>query len=524
MRVLGIAGALNHDAAVSVIEDGKILFAAHAERYSKKKNDAMLNQEIISAALEFGKPDVIAWYERPVIKKLRQLIAGQFSLAFDSNELPSKYLETFPQLDGIPIEYQYHHYTHAASGYFTSKFDDAAIVVIDSIGEFDTISIWEGKGNKIKQLYSQQYSDSLGLFYSAMTQRLGLKPQEDEYILMGMAAYGDAERMIGNNPLYKKMMYDFGIYSNYLMMHPKNVANIYHTEIGYHNDILIHINKNFHKGCLDYMPEMTTEQDMFDLAAATQYIYEMMLKEIILYTKAISESKNLVLMGGCALNCSANTTIAHDFDNIWIMPNPGDAGSCIGASQKYFDERIRWESPYLGHEIKGEYPVSKVLSELLQGKIVGVASGKAEFGPRALGNRSLLADPRQPHIKDEMNKIKQRQMFRPFAPVIMEEFADTIFEMPTNVKASPYMQFVARCNYPELYPAIVHKDGTSRVQTVNSEQHPELYELLRQFHRKTGCPMLMNTSLNIKGMPIVNDESDAKAFEEHYGVKVFTSI
>ena len=508
MIVLGISGALNHDAAVSVIKDGEILFASHSERYSKIKNDPLLNEEIIQEALSYGKPDVIAWYEKPILKKFRQFTAGQYTLAFDLDELPVNYLKKFPELDGIKIKYQKHHYTHAASGYFTSGFDDAAVVVIDSMGEYETLTIWEGKGDNLTQKYSQGYPDSVGLFYSAMTQRLGLKPQEDEYILMGMAAYGDLHRRVKGKSLVAHIYDEFKIILN-------------NSNLEYY--ILVNFQKNLHRGCKWFLPELTTEQDMFDLAAATQYVYELMLNVIIEDAKEKVDSKNLVIMGGCALNCSANSNITHKYDNVWIMPNPGDAGSCIGASQMFFEERVNWKTAYLGHNIEGSYPVEKSLEALLNGDIIGIANGRAEFGPRALGNRTLTADPRGDTIKDRMNEIKRRQKFRPFAPMILEEDVHDYFDMPKNITQSPYMQFVARCKYPEKFPAIIHKDGTSRVQTVNKETHPGLYELLTKFKEKTGCPILVNTSLNIKGQPIVNDIKDAEDFSKHYGIKVFTT-
>jgi carbamoyltransferase len=267
---------------------------------------------------------------------------------------------------------------------------------------------------------------------------------------------------------------------------------------------------------------------MFDLAAATQEIYEVMLDRVIkLANEKVSFTENLVMMGGCALNCTANSMITskYGFKDIWIMPNPGDAGSSIGVAQKYNSTswNLNWQSPYLGHNIEGDYPVEKSLKALLDGEIIGIANGRAEFGPRALGNRTLTADPRGPSIKDKMNEIKRRQKFRPFAPMILEEDVHDYFEMPENVTQSPYMQFVAKCKHPKDFPAIVHIDGTSRVQTVNQLQHPDLYILLSRFKEETGCPMLVNTSLNIKGKPIVNDEHDAIEFSKHYNVKVFTS-
>lgn len=509
MRVMGISGALNHDAAVSVVEDGRILYASHSERYSKIKNDPLLNDSIINAALSYGKPDVIAWYEKPLLKKFRQATAQQWDFVFDWDEMPKRYIKKkFPQLAGIKIEYQSHHYTHASSGYYTSKLAEAAVVVIDSIGEFETLSIWRGRGDKLEKLYSQDYPNSVGLFYSAMTQRLGLKPQEDEYILMGMAAYGDPYRRHNGKTLVQHIMDDFGIKLE------DRSGEVFK---------LISFKENLHRGCRWFLEELQEEQDLFDIAAATQLVYEHMLERIVYTARNMSLSTNIIIMGGCALNCSANSKITAAFRNIWIMPNPGDAGSCIGATQKYFNNRIHWETPYLGHEIKGSYPVEKSLAALLRGEIVGIANGRAEFGPRALGNRTLTADPRGDDIKDRMNEIKRRQKFRPFAPMILEEDVNDYFYMPKNVTESPYMQFVAECKYPDEFPAIIHKDGTSRVQTVRHDQHPELYELLSKFKKETGCPMLVNTSLNIKGQPIVNDEKDAEDFAKHYGISVFTS-
>ena len=506
--VLGIAGALNHDASVSIVKGSEILFAAHSERYSKIKNDPLLNSEIIQNALEYGTPDVIAWYENPYKKKTRQLYAGQYETAFDMDELPKRYLQQIPELKDLPIVYQDHHYTHASSGYHTSGFVNAAVVVIDSIGEWETLTIWQGSGGKLSKVYSQGYPHSFGLFYSAMTQRLGLKANEDEYILMGMAAYGDANRKYKGKYLKHQLMNELGI--------------------THHPDKLHTFKQNLHRGCNWIFPDLTSEQDLFDLAAATQKIYEIMFDRVIkLAHRTVSFSTNLVLMGGCALNCVANSMITskYGFKDIWIMPNPGDAGSCIGVAQKFnkADWNLNWKTPYLGYNIEGDYPVEKTLKTLLKGEIVGIANGRAEFGPRALGNRTLAADPRGPLIKDKMNEIKRRQKFRPFAPMILEEDVHEYFEMPDNITQSPYMQFVAKCKFPKEFPAIIHVDNTSRVQTVNQLQHPELYQLLSRFKEETGCPMLVNTSLNIKGKPIVNDEQDAIDFSKHYGVKVFTS-
>jgi carbamoyltransferase len=274
------------------------------------------------------------------------------------------------------------------------------------------------------------------------------------------------------------------------------------------------IRMNLHRGCDDFLPGA----DIYDLAASAQVVVEELISEVMETAKKIGGSPNLVYGGGVALNCRANRLLGRYFENIWIMPNPGDAGSSLGCAALGYGGRINFNNCYLGTEITGRYPVEELLEELLDGGIVGVASGRAEFGPRALGNRSLLADPRGGDIKSRVNTIKQRQQFRPFAPVILEEHVDRYFDMPGGV-SSRYMQTVARCRSPELFPAIVHRDGTSRVQTVPADDSG-IRLLLEAWYSRTGCPLLLNTSLNIRGEPMVNTREDADRFEREYGVKV----
>ena len=482
MIIWGIS-ANSHDAAITVVQDKEILFASQSERYSGVKNDAHLNSLIVSDAKRYGEPDLVVWYERPLIKSLRQLRAGQGWV----NNSAKQYVRSY----GItaPVVTVDHHHSHAAGGYYTSTFDDAAVLVIDAIGEFDTTTIWHGKGNTLEKKFSIKYPHSLGLWYSAMTQRVGLKPNEEEYILMGMAAYGDPLKY---TPMILEDFFD--------------------------SSKLLKLRQNLHRGCMWWRPELKTEQDMYDIAASTQFVYEMLFSDLLEQTKKLTGSKNLVLGGGCALNCVANHITLKYFDNVWIMPNPGDAGNSLGAIPAYTKERIRFISPFLGHDTGKKYPIEGLISELKGVKLVGVANGRAEFGPRALGNRSLLADPRGSDIKDKVNEIKRRQKFRPFAPSILQEHAHEYFDMVTP--SSPYMQFVARCKRPEEFPAIIHADGTSRVQTVTERDNPGYYKLLKAWYEETGCPMLLNTSLNIKGKPMVNNRTDALEFEHKYGVRV----
>lgn len=475
MIIWGVSAGF-HDAALTVISDDKIVFAAHSERYSRIKNDKKLNINLIIDALRLGDPDVICWYENPILKATRRWKAGQDNIWKN----PKSHFTEIGYDPQCPIKWGNHHRSHMAAGYYTRPFDNAATLVVDAIGEWTTISIW----NNTKKIWTKNYPDSLGLFYSAFTDRVGLTPNEDEYILMGMAAYGNPDRFFNE------------------------INDVYLEE------------KNLHRGVRWWRTDLTKE-DYFDVAAATQKVFETHLKSLLCLTKELTKQNNLIFMGGCALNCLANRIIPEYFDKHWIMPNPGDAGSSLGAALAYLEKRISFTTPYLGYDIKGEYPIQKALESLERGEIFGIANGKAEFGPRALGNRSLMADPRGNEIKDKVNAIKQRQKFRPFAPVILEEFVHEYFEMPNNT-VSPYMQFVAKCKHPDKFPAIIHADGTSRVQTVNYEQHPHLHTLLSEFYRKTGCPMLLNTSLNIKGQPIVNNEHDAEMFARHYKVPVHT--
>lgn len=488
--ILGI-NETSHDASVSLIKDGEILFSGHAERYSKQKNDWYINDSLIKDALSYGIPDHIAYYEKPFLKASRLFLRG------GAGDWRPKF-----NLSGIPRKSFSHHYSHACAGYYTSKFTDAAIVVLDAIGEYNTSTIWVGEGEKIKLVHKNNYPFSFGLFYSAFTQLLGLIPNQEEYIMMGMAAYGNPDR-------YFKQVNEY---------FPRYDMQKY----------------NFHKGITDfnwgtvpcfagfegtgYTSEWFNQRN-FDLAAAVQKVYELRLLEFMRYTKMITNKKNLVFMGGCALNSSANTGLWNIFSNIWIMPNPGDAGSSLGAAAAMYGKHLNWKVPYLGHDMGGKYPTNEILAEIKTNKIVAVATGRAEYGPRALGNRSILADPRDPNIKDKVNIIKQREQFRPFAPVVLEEFASEWFDMDFT---SPYMQYTVKCKYPEKIPSVVHKDGTSRVQTVSRDQHPGLHMLLRKWYWDTGCPVLLNTSLNIKGQPLLNDKQDVLDWQSHYGYNILT--
>jgi carbamoyltransferase len=481
--ILGISGGF-HDAAAAVINNrGDIVFAGHAERYSKQKNDSHIHPALLAEFCDYELA-TIAYYERPWLKQLRRLRSGE---GIDWNAITTQ--QVIQQQLGSWLQHPpertvsySHHLSHAAAGFQTSPFERATVVVIDAIGEFDTATIYgaeyDATGRAVyRRLWVQRYPRSIGLFYSAVTQRIGLHPQDEEYITMGMAAYGRA---------------------------------CYVDQLG------ALLEENLHIGIdPDWLPGARNE----DIAASAQVLTEQLIYTIMRRARDFGFSTNLVYQGGVALNCLANRNLGDYFENVWIMPCPGDAGSSVGAAALAYGKKLNWTNAYLGTEISGEYPVHAIIDSLQRDRICGVASGRAEFGPRALGNRSLLADPRGLDIKDRVNEIKRRQAFRPFAPVVLAEHAADYFAMPAGFVNTSYMQAVGQCLEPDLYPAVVHHDGTSRIQTV-ARDGSGIRRLLEAWYSATGCPMLLNTSLNIRGEPMVNDRTDADRFEQLYGVRV----
>ena len=495
MNYVGISCGF-HDAALSVIDDnGNILFAGHSERYSKNKHDSELCYGIMDDAREYLTDEYeVHYYERPYVKAIRQFFAKQEIGPLNPVTIIGNHhlyaMNSMAKMQRGGVKTHNHHLCHAAAGFQTSPFNDATVVVIDAIGEMDTISIWDATYDKngkatYKKIWGRKYPDSIGLFYSAMTHRVGLRPLDEEYILMGMAAYGKPKHTFDMENLFSDV-----------------------KEVILKDNLHIGVDETFLSGA-----------DEMDIASSAQAITERLIEHVMYKAMTLGKSNNLVYGGGVALNCLANRLLGKYYDNIWIMPNPGDAGNSLGAAALGYGKKVNWTDAFLGHNIPGDYPVDNIINELYTNKIVGVASGRAEFGPRALGNRSLLADPRGSDIKDKVNEIKRRQKFRPFAPIILEEYVNDYFAMPIGFDNSRYMQCIAPCRTPLLFPAIVHADGTSRVQTVPNDGSG-IRKLLEAWYEKTGCPMLLNTSLNIRGEPMVNDRDDADRFEKLYGVKV----
>lgn len=397
--------------------------------------------------------DHSVFYEKPFKKNIRRLIYGQ----------------GWKKTKSITDSYVDHHWSHAAGAYYTrpNHFPEPVCVVIDAIGEWDTASIWFKK----KKVWSMRYPKSLGLFYSAVTKELGYTPNEDEHVTMALAALGE--------PI--------------------------------HADVLMEMaHENCHKG-LAYDSRLFFAEPI-DLAASAQLVLEIEVKKIM--ERAHKYSEYLCYAGGVALNCVANSKIYHMFKDIWIMPNPGDAGSALGCAAAINDKRLHWRGPYLGYNIEREINPKEVAAHISKLGVAGVANGRGEFGPRAFGNRSILADPRG-DIKPTVDRIKKRQSFRPFAPAILEEHAKSYFKGPMN----EYMQFVAKAKHD--YKAVTHVDGTSRVQVVTKDCESVIRPILEEWYELTGCPMLLNTSMNVKGEPMPRSWWGAKHFQVKSKIKVF---
>jgi len=483
--LLGI-NALNHDASVCLVNGSEIKFAGHAERYSRRKNDRDLHHKLLNDCCNYGTPTKLVWFEKPFSKAMRRWYAGETPIF----QNPKNYLREHG-LGNLPITYVPHHAAHAAMGFYTSNFPDAAVIVVDAIGEWDTTTVWSADSTGLKCVFKNTYPNSMGLFYSAATQAIGLKPNEEEYILMGMAAFG--------KPTYTQLLKDrfFKVWDG-----PRSK-----------------LKHNLHRGMKQWLTVQT--EDHANFAASVQQIFEEYLFSLCAYAQVRIPSKNLIIVGGSALNCATNGRIDQlkVFDRIWIPPNPGDAGLSLGSIAYHTKQPINFEHAYLGYNIRKHVDINSVIDYLNQNQVIAVANGRAEFGPRALGNRSILADPRGPDVKDRVNAVKKRELFRPFAPIILAEHADEYFEL--NHNCYDYMQFAVKCRRPDLFPAIVHVDGTSRVQTVNKDSPSIIRPILEAWYEKTGCPMLLNTSMNIKGEPLVNDEWDARQFSSLNKIPVF---
>ena len=575
--ILGIS-AYYHDSAACLIHEGKIIAAAQEERFTRKKHDKSFPKHSIDycfdeAKINFNNIKFIGFYDKPFLKfeRILETYLSEAPLGFKSfsNAIPiwikEKLFLKKTIIDNISNFYKIkdkslieskilfaeHHVSHSASAFYPSPFNSSAILTMDGVGEWVTTSIGYGDNNKINFLKEIHFPHSLGLLYSAFTYFSGFKVNSGEYKLMGLAPYG--------KPIYKKLI-------------KKEIIDIkedgsFKLNMKYFNYTvgLTMTNSKFDNlfKRKPRKPDSNITQFEMDLAKSIQEVIEEVILKLVKTTKKITNSDNLVLAGGVALNCVANSKIIkqNKFRNVWVQPASGDAGGALGVAQhiyyNYLNNNRKVDSnkndlmngSYLGKsytnsEIKDflnskkiiyvEYQseekfIEEISNYIILGKVIGWHQGRMEFGPRALGNRSIIADPRNKKMQKILNeKIKFRESFRPFAPSILKEELKNYFDF-SNVD-SPYMLFVAnlkkefRLNQTDqknlfgleklnfvrsLLPAITHVDFSSRIQTVDKKTNPKFYKLLKNFGKKTGYPILVNTSFNIRGEPIVCSPEDA---------------
>ncbi len=571
MIVLGVS-AFFHDSAVCFVNENGIMFACQEERYTRQKHDASFPINALKAGLRYlnlQAEDVskIAFYENPT-KKINRTIKNFSYAKIRDFDFFSEFIHNYQSETSIKkvfynaltplgfsphvindLDFHDHHLSHAASAFFPSRLGDAAIITIDGVGELETTQIFEGKHNSIKSLYAIQYPHSLGLLYSAFTQLLGFKVNSGEYKVMGLAPYGE----------------------------PRFVDKIKSNIVETRHDGSFWLNMDYFKfmsgremvspllGNLFGVPHRSSESNLeqvhMDIAASLQKVTEEIVVNIARFSRQETGLKNLCLAGGVALNCVANGSLAKQkiFDNIWIQPASGDAGGALGAAMLSLNNssKISWDmstsavhedhmkGSFLGegfsevqvesellannaifHHMTDKKLLQSVVSNLVDGKVIGWFKGRAEFGPRALGNRSIIADPRSEKMQSKLNlKIKFRESFRPFAPIVIEDEADHWFDVPSK---NPYMLMVGSIknnlrkplkkarNFREkinasrsTLPAITHVDYSARVQAISKTFNPLFYDLLTDFKKETGVPVLVNTSFNVRGEPIVNSPLEA---------------
>ena len=569
LNILGLS-AYYHDSAACLVSDGQIVAAAQQERFSRIKHDAGFPVDAIryclnSKGIELSDLDRVIFYESPM-RKFGRLMATYLSFApFGASSftqamtawLPRKLflrVELRRELRRLansgapqpPLVFGNHHRSHAASAFYPSPFNRAAILCLDGVGEWETTTAWLGDGNRIIPLWAIDFPHSLGLFYSAFTQYLGFKVNSGEYKLMGLAPYG--------RPIFSDM-----ICKTLIDLKPDGSFRLNLDYFEYPTGFRM-VSRRFEElfGGPCREPEGPLTQKHMDLARSVQAVIEEVILRLAATIKRDTGAENLCLAGGVALNCVANGRLLREgpFKDLWIQPASGDAGGALGAALSAWhgdlghprsgDSYDRMSGSFLGPDYSTEFVCleldkmgaqykiledselfDRVAGLLASGNIVGWVAGRMEFGPRALGARSILGDPRNPKMQSIMNlKIKFRESFRPFAPAVLAESVGEYFEMD---RPSPYMLLVApvhpklripditedlfgiaRLNVPRsTIPAVTHVDYSSRVQTVHRETNQRFHALLTRFRDITGCPMLINTSFNVRGEPIVCTPRDA---------------
>ncbi|MDH5674590.1 MAG: carbamoyltransferase [Myxococcales bacterium] len=567
MNILGIS-AFYHDSAACLIRDGEIVAAAQEERFTRKKHDhdfPRLAAEfcVREAGIDFSQLDLVAFYDKPLLKFDRLLETyvsyspAGFRLFLMGLPLWLKQKLHVPReldagLDGAyrgRYVFTEHHESHAASAFFPSPFEEAAILTLDGVGEWATGSLAVGRGNRIEMLEELRFPHSLGLLYSAFTYFTGFKVNSGEYKLMGLAPYGE--------PIYRQQILD-----NLLELKEDGSFRLNMEYFAYcHDDVMTSAKMDSLFGGPPRKAESEITQREMDLAASIQAVTEEIVMRIARHAHALTGCKNLTLAGGVALNCVANGKLLREgpFEDLWIQPAAGDAGGALGSAAfvwhqlldkprntdgkdsqrgsmlgpRHGDDAIRAFLDSVGakytHHTTEPAICDAVAQLIADQKVVGHFAGRAEFGPRALGNRSILGDARSREMQSVMNlKIKFRESFRPFAPAILAEHVHEYFEMKPG-QESPYMLLVAPVQKDKLLPvdqdgrrgldklkqtrsqvpAITHVDNSARVQTIDPERHPRFHGIVRKFFELTGSPVVINTSFNVRGEPIVNSPQDA---------------
>src|SRR5690242_4661738 len=533
-NIIGIS-CFFHDAACCLLKDGVLVAAVEEERFSRNKHDAGIPKLAFNYCLEEGgltidQIDCVVYYEEPAKKLARQIWMKLPGLPSEKKVLgrlhprrPEREIREVLGYDG-PIEYVGHHQAHAASTFYYSGFKEAAIFTVDGVGEWDTTSFERGRGDDLELLETVEFPHSLGLLYSTITGYLGFEVNEGEYKVMGLAPYGKPRhvdlirKLIINQPRgqYELDLRYFDFTSFKRMYSDEMVSLLGHPPRQPRTEI-----RDFHK----------------DLARSLQYVLEEILMDKLAYLHELTGMENLCMAGGVALNCVANGRIKREgpFKRLFVQPAAGDSGGALGAAAIAYKQRtngagksLTLNHAYLGPAFTSDEVASLVEStgikaqdfrgrevELIEGvaqrlaagKIIGWFQGRMEFGPRALGARSILADPRGDKTQDRINSIiKQRESFRPFAPAVLEDRAAAHFDLD---HPSRYMLETCQVTSPIRLPAITHVDGSARVQTVDEETNPRFARLLRTFERLTGCPILLNTSFNLNYEPIVCTPADA---------------
>jgi carbamoyltransferase len=572
MRVLGVS-AFYHDSAAALVEDGRIVAAAQEERFTRKKHDSRFPRQAIDYCLAAGGVaedalDYVVFYDKPFLK-FERLLETYLSFAprgfqsfrmamplwlkeklFQKTLLRDEFRKFMPKFDWEKqLLFSEHHQSHAASAFFASPFDEAVVLTMDGVGEWATTSVAIGRGNRLEMTKELHFPHSLGLLYSAFTYYTGFKVNSGEYKVMGLAPYGE--------PKYVDV-----ILKNLVDLKPDGTFRLDQSYFDYCTGLRM-TNDKFDAlfGGPPRRPEDRLVQKHMDLAASVQKVTEEIVLRLTRSLHAETGIDNLCMAGGVALNCVANGKVLRDgaFKRIWVQPAAGDAGGALGAALAAYhifkgqprdktNDLDAMRGAYLGPEFSDDDSARRLaaagarfsrlapdemirrsVDDLADGKALGWFQGRMEFGPRALGGRSILGDPRSPGMQKTLNlKVKYRESFRPFAPAVLAEDVGDWFEIDAE---SPYMLMVAdvrkhlrremtdaekelfgidKLNVPRsTIPAVTHVDYSARIQTVHAQTNPRFHELLKSFKARTGCPVLVNTSFNVRGEPIVHTPEDA---------------